>query len=69
MFSKIFSTLLVLGSSALLASAGVIVERKYAAGQKAPLEGYALVEAVMSGEILGQKFKLNGTAQASTSDK
>lgn len=57
------STLLVVGSSVLLATAGVIAERKYAANEVAPLPGYALVEAVMSGTMLGQKFKLNGTAK------
>ena len=63
MFSHFIGTVLMIITSALLASARVVVERAPPALLKAPLGGYALIEPVMEGNLFGKPFKLNGTVE------
>lgn len=63
-FFKLVASVLVVGTSAVFATAGVVIKRRIPpAGLKSPLEGYALVEPIFIGTILGQDYKIAGTAE------
>lgn len=65
LFKFMIGVALMVSITSLLASAGVIAERKLPKGLTSPIEGYALVEPIFEGHVLGKHFKLNGTVGVS----
>lgn len=60
-----FSLAFMVSTFSILASAGVIAERKLSTDLESPIAGYAVAEPIFEGNLLGKHFRLNGTVKAS----